>query len=348
MTYDSNKVLFQLKNVYKNDEKINAINISKKDEVKDENNNILKIRRKSEVIIKGRNLNLNEINIIDNHHKDNENASKNILNKKINTIEEEINIIKLKNQKDNLFYLTMLIENITYEKRKKYLSNNEINNLPYKYALLIDNRNKGEYYWSLLKEKNKIISMFLNNEDYNISTVKICLFILTFNLSFTINALFYNDEAIYQINQNNGSYSSTNQITRIIYSSIISIAIGFIAEYFALTSRNIIELRINKTYEEAKNFSKKIIKKIKLKCIVFGIITIILNLIFMYYITAFCSVYFIIQIFMITDSLMSFLLSISYTLLLTLIPPLFRNISLKKNNKCNHFLYLLSWIIALI
>ena len=242
----------------------------------------------------------------------------------------------------------MLIENITYEKRKKYLSNNEINNLPYKYALLIDNRNKGEYYWSLLKEKNKIISMFLNNEDYNISTVKICLFILTFNLSFTINALFYNDEAIYQINQNNGSYSSTNQITRIIYSSIISIAIGFIAEYFALTSRNIIELRINKTYEEAKNFSKKIIKKIKLKCIVFGIITIILNLIFLYYITAFCSVYFIIQISMICDSLMSFLLSISYTLLLTLIPPLFRNISLKKNNKCNHFLYLLSWIIALI
>ena len=58
----------------------------------------------------------------------------------------------------------MLIENITYEKRKKYLSNNEINNLPYKYALLIDNRNKGEYLWSLLKEKNKLISMFFNNK----------------------------------------------------------------------------------------------------------------------------------------------------------------------------------------
>ena len=190
--------------------------------------------------------------------------------------------------------------------------------------------------------------MILNNDDFNISTVKMCLFILTFNLSFTINALFYNDEAIYQINQNKGSNNFNNNIGRIIYSSIISIVIGFIAEYLALTSKNLIELRIKKTYKEAEEFSKKIIKKIKVKCIIFNFITTILNVIFLYYITAFCAVYFTIQVHMISDSLISFLLSISYTLLLTLFPPLIRNISLKKNSKCNRFLYLLSWIISLI
>ena len=273
---------------------------------------------------------------------------KDLIKEKEEEKEEEKNVKKLKTQKNNFFYLTILIKNIVYEERRKYLSNNELNNLPYKYALLIDNRNKSKFYWSLLKEKNKIISMLLNNKDFNISTVKMYLFILTFNLSFTINALFYNDEAIYQINQNKGSDNLNNKITRIIGSSMISIVIGFIAEYFALSSKNIIEIRIKKTYKEAEEFSKKVIKKIKCKCIVFNFITIILNLFFMYYITAFCSVYFIIQVYMISDSLISFLLYILYTLLLTLFPPLIINISLKKNSKCNHFLYLLSWIIALI
>ena len=262
--------------------------------------------------------------------------------------EDKKKIEKIKAQKDNLFYLIMLIKKIDYEKRKNYLSNNEMHNLPYKYALEIDNRNKGEYYWSLLKEKNKIISMFLNNDDYNISTVKISLFILTFSLSFTINALFFNDEAIYQINQNNGSYNLSTQISSVIFSAIMSTVISFIGEYFALTNGNIIEIRIKKTYKDAEEFSKKIIKKLKIKAKVFTLIAIILNLIFWYYITAFCSVYSIIQTHMISDSLISFLLSISYTLLLTLFPPLIRIISLKKENKFNKFLYILSWIIALI
>ena len=36
------------------------------------------------------------------------------------------------------------------------------------------------------------------------------------------------------------------------------------------------------------------------------------------------------------------------TLLLTLIPPIFRKVSLSKKSKCRHFIYLLSWLIALV
>jgi len=53
----------------------------------------------------------------------------------------------------------MLIKNISFQKRKEYLSEIELNDLPYKYALLIDDRNNSSYYWSLLKQKNKIISI---------------------------------------------------------------------------------------------------------------------------------------------------------------------------------------------
>ena len=89
-------------------------------------------------------------------------------------------------------------------------------------------------------------------------------------------------------------------------------------------------------------------KKLKIKIIIFLVIGIVLNLFFFYYLTAFCTVYFNVQVHMISDSFISFLLSISYTLLLTLIPPIFRKVSLSKKSKCRHFIYLLSWLIALV
>ena len=220
--------------------------------------------------------------------------------------------------------------------------------MPYKDALEIDNRKQSNYYWSLLKTKNKIISIFLNRDDFNLTIMKISLFILTFNLSFTINALFFDDQAIYEINQENNSYNLKSQISRVIYSAIISTLIGFIAEFFALTDGDLIKIRTKKNYSDAEIYAKELVKKLKIKIIIFYIISIIFNLLFLYYISAFCAIYTIIQTHMISDSLISFLLSISYTLLLTLIPPLIRMKSLKKKNKIMNFLYILSWLISLI
>ena len=49
---------------------------------------------------------------------------------------------------------------IPYQNRREYLSELEIENLSYSDALKIENRNKSNYYFSLLKEKNKIIYVF--------------------------------------------------------------------------------------------------------------------------------------------------------------------------------------------
>ena len=261
---------------------------------------------------------------------------------------EEKNFEILRNENNSKYYIEILIKYIPFKKRIKYLSEKEVQNLPYKYAIEIDNRNKGNFYYSLLKEKNKVISIFLNRDDYNIAIVKISLFIFTFNLSFTVNALFFNDEAIYQINQENGSFNLNGQISKVLYSALISIIISFIVEFCALTHDNVIEIRNYKRIKDADKFSKKIVKKLKIKFIIFFVINISLNLLFLYYITAFCAVYSSIQTHMISDSLISFLMSISYSILLSIIVTLFRSISLKKNNKLNHFLYLLSWIISLI
>ena len=255
---------------------------------------------------------------------------------------------ELKNKKGLDLYIFNVIKYFDYEKRKNYLSEYEIENLSYKDALKIEDRNKSDYYYALLKEKNKIISLFLNEQDYNIPQVKLSLFIFSFNLSMTINALFFTDEAIYEINQDNDSFNLSTQISRIIYSAIISALINFIVEILAFSHKNIIKLRYNKNVKDAKNEEKNIIKKLKYKYILYFGMTIFFNILFFYYITAFCSVYSIIQIHMISNSLMSFLLTMSYSIALSMISTIIRIFSLKKENKFRHFSYIISWIISLI
>ena len=82
-----------------------------------------------------------------------------------------------------------------------YLSESELRFLPYKYAIKIDKRNRTDYFFSLIKENIKLLSACLKGKDYNIHLVKYSLFVFEIIFTLAINALFYNDEAIYEINQ---------------------------------------------------------------------------------------------------------------------------------------------------
>ena len=261
--------------------------------------------------------------------------------------EEQEFIQKLKEKKNSDYYIYFVIKNIEPEKRKTYLSENEMNHLSYENALKIEDRNKSNYYLALLKEKNKIISICLNDKDYNIQSIKISTFFFDFGLSLTINALFYNDETIYQINQDEGHYNLKTQYSRVIYSAIISGLLNFIVELLALSQANILSLRNYKEIIEVENEITKLIKKLKVKCIIYYVILIFLNIIFFYYISAFCAIYTIIQTHMISDSLISFLLTMSYSLILSLISSIVRIFSLEKKNQLGHFLYFISSIISL-
>ena len=135
---------------------------------------------------------------------------------------------------------------------------------------------------------------------------------------------------------------------RVIYSAIISVIISFIIELLGFSHKSIIKLRYYKKVKDTENEIPKLIKKIKLKYIIFSCLTIFFNIIFFYYISAFCSIYSVIQTHMISDSLISFLLTISYSLIFSIISTIIRIFALKKENKLRHFFYLISWIISLI
>ena len=293
-----------------------------------------------------------------NKKNDNSNKSKYIENFKkdliffeknnANNIKKEDKVIENYRENNSDYYISCLIKNISFENRKAFLSESEIENLSYKDAREIENRNKSDYYFALLKEKNLIMSMLLNTTDYNISIVKVSLFVFNFNLTLTTNALFFDDEAIYEINQDQGYFNLSTQISRIIYSAIISSIINAIVEMFALSHEDIIQLRNYKDLNEAKKFIPNLIKKLKFKYVLYFGTTIFFNIVFFYYITAFCAIYSIIQTHMISDTLMSFLLTMSYSLILSMISSIIRISSLKKGNKVNHIFYILSWTVGLL
>ena len=232
------------------------------------------------------------------------------------------------------------------EPLKKLMSFNdeELNDLEYKLALKLDKRNYCQYYFSLLKSKHALIFTFCNNTDYNSKIIKIVLFLFNFTLFFIVNAIFFNDDTMHKIYKDKGSYNLFEQLPQIIYSSIISMLFSIILEILALTQGLILEL---KKISIKKEFNKRInglVKIIKIKFILYFIISTIFLLFFGYYLSMFCAIYSNTQIHLIKDTILSYILSLIEPFDVYLIPGLFRIPALYKNN--NRFiLYKLSKIL---
>jgi hypothetical protein len=81
----------------------------------------------------------------------------------------------------------------------KNYNNQELNDLKYDLAIDLDKRTYFQYYCSLLKKKHMILFTFFPSDDYNLMTMKISLFLLTFSLYFTIDGFFFTDETMHNI-----------------------------------------------------------------------------------------------------------------------------------------------------
>ena len=66
------------------------------------------------------------------------------------------------------------------------LNDEELNTLEYEQAIIYDKRNYFEYYWSLLKKKQLILFTFVPSNDYNLLSLKLSLFLISFSLYFTV------------------------------------------------------------------------------------------------------------------------------------------------------------------
>ena len=219
---------------------------------------------------------------------------------------------------------------------------NEINSLPFKKALKHDKRTYFEYYCSLIKTQHSIFFSFCPINDYNIKIIKIDLFFIDIILNYTINALFFNDNTMHQIYEDQGEFNVDYQIPQIVYSSLISDLFSVFIKFTALTEDNVLILKHSKKFENFKKKAKKTNKIINIKFILFCHVSSLMLLVFFYYDMCFCVVYKNTQIHLISDFLFSFSLSLVYPFIFYLLPGILR---IPAINKKKEILYKISKFI---
>jgi len=221
-----------------------------------------------------------------------------IFSNKINNYKNFLIIKDDKNKENGNFnFIDKITDLVPKDKRYKYFIDEELNSFEYKYALKIDTRSFSQMYYSLLKQNHLIIFTFFVKNDYNIFLLKFASFLLSLSLFFFMNAIFFKDESLHKIYEDQGKYNILYQIPQILYSSIVSQIISSLLEKLSLSQDEIIIIK--EKFNLKKKFNqevKNVIKYITLKCTLFFIVSIILLFGFWYYLSAFCAVYYNTQI----------------------------------------------------
>ena len=245
----------------------------------------------------------------------------------------------------------IIIEDIKYDDMDidiSSLNDQEINDLPYEIAVRADKRSYWQYYWSLLKKKQLILFTFWPTNDYNVYVIKVSLFLISFGLYFTINGFFFTDDTMHKLYIDEGVYNLIFQIPQILFSTIISTIISMLLKMLSLTEKNILEVKQEKDSIKKMEKMKTIEKSLKIKFLLYFIISTLLMLFFWYFISCFCSVYKNTQIVLIKDTLLSYILSMVYPFGLNLLPGLLRIPALRAEKRDRKCLYKISQYVALI
>jgi hypothetical protein len=257
---------------------------------------------------------------------------------KKNTLKKSLTLRKNKNKNNNKETAELIYN----------YNNDELNSMNYEDAIIYDKRTYFQYYISLIKQKHLIIFTFFNKNDYNLFSIKLTLFIFSFSLYFTVNALFCDDNTMNKIYQNHGDLKLYFYTLHIIYSTLISSFITLILKTLALSSKNILKIKNIQEKKTALMESIKLNKLLNIKFNIFYIISFLLLIFFWYFISAFCAVYNNTQKILFQNTFSSFILSLVYPFGLNLIPGLFRIPALKAKSKNKKCMYILSKLLSYI
>jgi len=244
------------------------------------------------------------------------------------TGEKYNNIINL-----NLINININNNKISYKTKG---SNHVLNVYTFEEAIKYDMRSLFRIYYIYLLAKQSIFHAFLFKSPLELFPLRLCLLIFIISSDLALNALFYFDDKIsekYRYTKGLLLFAFSNNITVIL----LSTAIGFIllTLFTKLSnSTNAIrkvfreeekKLKKNKKYVVTENRKIEIFKEIelilkryKIKVIIFIVIELILMLFFWYYVTAFCHVYPSTQKSWLWDSFLSILSRIIIDLLFCL------------------------------
>ena len=115
----------------------------------------------------------------------------------------------------------------------------------------------------------------------------------------------------------------------------------------ALSNDKIIEFKQNKNIKDIKKKGNDLYNKLKIKFIIYFIISFQLLLLFWYYISMFGTVYKNTQYYLLKDTLLSYGLSMLYPFGICLLPGLFRIPALSDPKKKKQYLYKFSQFLQI-
>ena len=142
---------------------------------------------------------------------------------------------------------------------------------------------------------------------------------------------------MHKICEDKGTYNIIYQIPELMYSFFILFFFTLL-KLFSLSESLILEFKEDKKKGDVNENMMKLEKKLKIKYILYFIVSFILLLVFWYYISMFCAIYVNTQIHLIKNTLFCFGLSLFYPLLINLIPRIFRITALSSyKTKKNYF-----------
>ena len=173
-----------------------------------------------------------------------------------------------------------------------------LDELEYDDAIRKDQRTFCEYLRECLKEKQMIAFTFISSDPLKIRIIKIMLFILNVVLYFVVIGMFYNEEYIstlYYIDKEDDHFFSyiTRSIDKFIYTTMVSIIIGYIIDCFFVDEKKIkgIFKREKDNLMNLRHEIMSFINNLKNKYLAFIIVIFVLLSAAFYYLLCFNYVY---------------------------------------------------------
>ena len=265
-------------------------------------------------------------------------------NKKHNTIKHDIfNLRSLITKKDN--NVNDKNEKINIKSIKEYLSP-PLDETDFDDILNKDKRTFCIFFCEKFKKNQIFINAFCINEIMRPRSLKLLMIIMTFELYFVINALFYNEEYLSKLFNSTEKETFFSFIPRrfnqFVYTSVVSKIISYLMGYFFIDKDKLKRIfKKNKEDNIKLNYElSKLVKDIKNRFIGLILMTIFLSLICFIYISCFNIVYPCIRIEWIKSSLFILILMQFLNFLFTFYISCLRFIAIKYNSSKIYKLYL--------
>ena len=280
------------------------------------------------------------------------NTLKNLSIKMTRNPKKQLNKKIISNEDNTKFpgYYNLIRINANNSLRNNYLLNSKyiLDNYDYEKSIKYDKRSFCRIFYICILSKENILNTFYFKSPLEIQVLRISIFIFNNSCDFSLNALFYLEQNIsdkYHYKGNNLFwFSLLNNIVISFTSTIIGFILVICLNLLTNSKDSIEEIFRNEEEKLFKNENLKlskntkqiihtkiqrIFKLLKIKIVFYIIFQLVLIIFFLYYVTAFCEVYKDTQISWITDSVVSFIISIPIQLTLSFIISLLYKISLR-------------------